>query len=52
MRVFRKSIGIGEIKPRFGWILESDGKNIVQETYHLQVDINQDFANPIWDTGL
>ena len=44
-------IGIGEIKPRFGWILESDGKNVVQETYHLQVDTNQDFANPIWDTG-
>ena len=45
-------IGIGETNPVFGWILESDGRNVVQETYHLQVDTSEDFSDPIWDTGV
>lgn len=45
-------IGIGEAKPRFGWILESDGRNVIQESYHLQVSTNSDFTNPLWDTGV
>jgi len=43
-------IGIGETNPRFGWMLESDERNVIQETYHLQVDTNEDFTHPIWDT--
>ncbi|MFY9297085.1 MAG: alpha-L-rhamnosidase N-terminal domain-containing protein, partial [Caldicoprobacterales bacterium] len=45
-------IGIGETNPVFGWILESDGRNVVQETYHLQVDTSEDLSDPIWDTGV
>ena len=45
-------IGIGEVKPRFGWIIESDGKNILQEAYHVQVAMDDTFTNPLWDTGI
>ncbi|NLM12812.1 MAG: family 78 glycoside hydrolase catalytic domain [Epulopiscium sp.] len=45
-------IGIGERKPRFGWIIESDKKNVVQQTYHIQVSMNEDFIDMVWDTGI
>ncbi|HZJ82407.1 MAG TPA: alpha-L-rhamnosidase, partial [Clostridia bacterium] len=48
----KNPIGIGESKPRFGWILESGGRDIVQETYHLQVATDKSFANLVWDTGV
>lgn len=44
-------IGIGETKPRFGWVLESDGKNVIQETFRIQVADDAGFTSPVWDTG-
>ncbi len=35
-------IGIGEANPRFGWILDSGKRNVVQESYHLQVGMDRD----------
>lgn len=45
-------IGMGETNPRFGWILDSDNRNVVQESYRLQVSMGEDFTDPIWDTGI
>ena len=45
-------IGIGESRPRFGWIIESDLTNVMQETYHLQVAVDDEFSFIIWDTGI
>ncbi len=48
----KNPVGIGEKKPRFGWMLESDGQDIFQETYHLQVANDKDFKKIVWDTGI
>ncbi|WP_026485767.1 family 78 glycoside hydrolase catalytic domain [Caldanaerobius polysaccharolyticus] len=45
-------IGIGEIRPRFGWIIESDIKNVMQKTFRLQVATDDSFVAPLWDTGV
>jgi alpha-L-rhamnosidase len=45
-------IGISELKPRFSWVVESDGTNIQQTTYRIQVskeDIS--FKETVWDSG-
>jgi len=45
-------IGLGETKPLFGWILDSDERNVIQETYRVQVATSIDFAMILWDTGV
>lgn len=46
-------IGIGEQKPRFSWVLDSDEKNVFQTTYRVQVSKGTDsFSNPFWDSGV
>lgn len=47
----KNPIGIGERKPRFGWIVDSDMKNIIQKTYELQVALDENFTKLVWDTG-
>jgi alpha-L-rhamnosidase len=44
-------VGIGEVKPRLAWIIESDFRNVIQKTYHLQVAVNECFYSVLWDTG-
>jgi alpha-L-rhamnosidase len=44
-------VGIGETKPRFGWIIQSDGQNVLQKTYHIQVAPDERFTDLLWDTG-
>lgn len=44
-------IGIGETKPRFGWMIESDGQNVMQETFRVQVATDAGFDTVMWDTG-
>ena len=42
-------IGLDEKTPRFSWVLEADGQNVTQRTYHLKVT---DADNAIvWDSG-
>jgi alpha-L-rhamnosidase len=43
-------IGIGESKPRFGWIIEADKQNVIQKTYRVQVAVNSGFLDLLWDT--
>jgi len=46
-------IGIGEQKPRFSWVLDSDEKDILQTSYRIQVCKDTDsFLNPLWDSGV
>jgi alpha-L-rhamnosidase len=44
-------IGIGERRPRFSWILESDGRGVMQEGYRLQVAAGGGFSSLLWDSG-
>lgn len=44
-------IGIGEAKPRFAWIIESDLRNVMQETYRMQFAVNEHFDTIFWDSG-
>lgn len=44
-------VGIDAEHPRFSWILESDRKNVRQESYHLEVAEDLEFQEIIWDSG-
>jgi alpha-L-rhamnosidase len=45
-------VGIGERKPRFSWIVESDQKNVLQTSYQIQVlEKGAGFHSPLWDSG-
>jgi len=44
-------LGLGEIAPNFGWILESDKRNVLQTAYRLQVALDPDFGALLWDSG-
>lgn len=49
----KKPIGIGELKPRFSWLVSSDETNIKQASYRIQVSKRDDgFENLIWDSGI
>jgi alpha-L-rhamnosidase len=44
-------VGIGESRPRFSWVLDSDAVDVHQRCYRLQVSMEADFATIFWDTG-
>ena len=44
-------VGIGEERPRFSWLLESDGTNVRQRSFRLQVSVEPGFRALAWDTG-
>ncbi|MCX7658869.1 MAG: alpha-L-rhamnosidase N-terminal domain-containing protein, partial [Oscillospiraceae bacterium] len=48
----KNPVGIGERNPRFAWIIESDLQNVIQETYRIQVAVNESFKDILWDTGV
>lgn len=37
--------------PQFGWILECDKRNILQESYELEIADHRDFAEPVYASG-
>lgn len=43
-------VGITHV-PQFGWVLESDKRNIMQEAYELQIAADPDFANLVYASG-
>ncbi len=46
-------IGIGDLYPRFSWILKSDETCVLQSSYRIQVSKgNDDFTDPVWDSGV
>ncbi len=43
-------VGTGGM-PQFGWILQSDGRNVIQKAYHLQLAADRCFQGILYDTG-
>lgn len=43
-------IGITHV-PQFGWVLESDKRNVIQESYELQIAADQAFAEMVYESG-
>lgn len=37
--------------PQFSWILESDGRNVLQAGYHMQISKRAEFTEPVYDSG-
>lgn len=44
-------VGVNQM-PQFGWELESDRKNVVQKTCHLQIAQDREFGNILYDSGV
>ncbi|MFX3636955.1 MAG: family 78 glycoside hydrolase catalytic domain [Candidatus Pristimantibacillus sp.] len=44
-------LGLDTAKPRLGWKLRSDGKNVMQSAYQLQTSANESFSDLTWDSG-
>lgn len=40
-----------EEMPDFGWVLESDGRNVRQKAYRLQISLDPSFSNAVFDSG-
>ena len=46
-----EQIGITHV-PQFGWMIESDRRNTVQEAYQLQIAMDPVFENIVYDSGI
>ena len=51
MNYLKNPVGIVKM-PQFGWILESDKKNVVQKTYQLEIAEDDIFSNSVYDSGI
>ncbi len=40
-----------ESMPKLTWILASDGRNVYQSAYRVQLSVSADFAAPLYDSG-
>jgi len=48
----KNPVGLGEKKPRFSWVIDSDRKKVMQEAYHIQVSEDIRFKKVLWDSGM
>jgi len=46
-----KLLGTDEKRPLFSWIISTDGQNIMQNAYYMQIGIKSDFSTPDLDSG-
>ncbi len=46
----KQAIGVTQV-PQFGWILESDKRNVRQGAYQLEIGANQSFNDLLYDSG-
>lgn len=44
-------LGLDTVKPRLGWKLHSDGRNVLQTAYRVQTSASASFENVAWDSG-
>ena len=44
-------IGLDQM-PQFGWELEADRRNVVQDSYRLQIALTPEFDQPVYDSGV
>ena len=47
---FEAPLGVESV-PAFTWIAESDGRNVCQSAYRLQIARDGAFTNPVYDSG-
>ena len=50
MEYLEHPVGLDRM-PRFGWVLESDRKNVVQKAYRLQIAEDPQFESLVYDSG-
>ena len=50
MDYLERPLGV-EAMPQFGWVLESDHRNVRQTAYRLEIARDEDFADLIFDSG-
>lgn len=50
MEYLENPVGLSGM-PWFGWVLDSDGKNVVQTAYQLQISGEERFESPLYDSG-
>lgn len=46
----KNPVGVMDV-PQFGWVLESDKKNVLQRTYQLQIAMDEQFEEMIYDSS-
>ena len=44
-------IAMAAERPRFSWKLDSDRSNLVQSAYRVEIGVDAELANLIWDSG-
>lgn len=44
-------MGIDIAQPRFGWVITSDKRNVMQRSYHITVSTTADGTADVWDSG-
>ncbi|RTE09191.1 family 78 glycoside hydrolase catalytic domain [Paenibacillus whitsoniae] len=44
-------LGLDVARPRLGWKLRSDGRNVLQIAYQVQASATEGFTNTVWDSG-
>lgn len=50
MEYLENPVGVSGL-PWFGWVLDSDGNNIIQRAYQLQLAFDESFLEPAYDSG-
>ncbi len=50
MDYLREPIGVDSM-PELGWVIESNGSNVMQTAYHLQIALDAHFEKTIYDSG-
>ncbi|MDE6527974.1 MAG: hypothetical protein K2L78_02870, partial [Muribaculaceae bacterium] len=45
-------VGVDAAEPLFSWILESDKRNVMQQSYQIVVATDPGMSNVVWDSGV
>ena len=48
---YRNPIGIDVVEPTFSWVLTSDQRGVVQETYSIRIATDRNFQDIVWQSG-
>ena len=51
MDYLKQPMGVTKL-PQFGWVLESEKRNLQQKFYQLQIGFEKDFSNILYDSGI
>ena len=48
---YRNPIGIDVVEPTFSWVLTSEQRGVVQETYSIRIATDRNFQDIVWQSG-